>query len=101
MKRFTDIKAETQFAAYVLYILEAMDSNDIDYWCAYENCFNEEIIDEARQKFSDTMLVDALLLLSEYDTCRAYLPKDKVEKSKEDIINKLKQIIKKDLDESV
>ena len=39
------------------------------------------------------MLANSLMLLSEYDTCREYLPKDKVENSKKDIMSKLKQII--------
>ena len=100
MKRFTDIKEITQFASYALYILEVMDLNEVDYWCAYDNCFNEQIIADVREKFNNEDLVEALLLLSEYDTCREYLPKESVKKSKDDIQNKLKQIIRKGLIES-
>lgn len=97
MKTLNSLSKKMQFAAYALYVLELLDSNAIDYWIAYENCFNEEIINEIKEQFYDQDLIDAILLLSEYDFCRDCLTEEKIQKSKTEIVLLLKKVIEKEM----
>ena len=100
MKKICEIDKKLLLSCYFKVVFEMFDKGQIDYWEAYEQCFNEAIIEEIKNQYHDDDLVNALMLMSEYDTCRDCLTKDKIEKSKNDILNLLNTVIVKQMENS-
>lgn len=96
--RIEKINKNIWFASYILTMFDLFDRDQIDYWTVYEVCFNENLVNDIKKENMDSDLAKALLLISEYDTCKSYLSDMVVNQSREQIRVLLENVIRRNLD---